>query len=68
MALMAEALLGLAIVAGVQRGFQSSKAPIIIPWWLSLGSCLLVVAICLVAAVLPYARIRRLDPLMVLQS
>ena len=65
---LAGSLIGLAIVACVQRGFHSSKAPIIIPWWLSLGSCLLVVAICLVAAVLPYARIRRLDPLMVLQS
>jgi putative ABC transport system permease protein len=64
----AGSLVGLAIVAGVQRGFHSPKAPIIIPWWLSLGSCLLVVVICLVAAVLPYARIRRLDPLMVLQS
>jgi putative ABC transport system permease protein len=61
-------LIGLALVAGIQRGCNSPKAPIIVPWWLSLGSCLLVTAICLVAAVLPYARIRRLDPLTVLQS
>ncbi len=59
---------GLAIVAGIQRCSDSPQAQIIIPWWLSLGSCLLVTAICLVAAILPYARIRKLDPLMVLQS
>ena len=62
------ALLGLAIVAGVQRCYDTPQAPIIIPWWISLGSCLLVAAICLAAAALPYARIRNLDPLMVLQS
>jgi len=61
-------LVGLAIVAGIQRCYHTPQAPIIIPWWLSLGSCLLVTAICLVAAALPYARIRKLDPLMVLQS
>ena len=61
-------LLGLAIVAGVQRCCHSPQAPIIIPWWLSLGSCLLVTVICLVAAVLPYARIHKLDPMMVLQT
>ncbi len=65
---VAGCLIGLVIVAAVQHGCNSPKAPIIVPWWLSLGSCLLVTAICLVAAVLPYVRIRRLDPLMVLQS
>jgi len=61
-------LIGLAIVASVQRFANTPKAPIIIPSWMSLGSCLLVTVICLVAAILPYARIRRLDPMMVLQS
>jgi putative ABC transport system permease protein len=61
-------LVGLVLVAGIQRVWNSPKAPIIVPWWLSLGSCLLVTAICLVAAVLPYVRIRKVDPLMVLQS
>jgi putative ABC transport system permease protein len=61
-------LLALVIVGVIQRGCNSSKAPIIIPYWISLGSCLLVTAICLVAAALPYIRIRKLDPLMVLQS
>jgi len=40
----------------------------VVPWWISIGSCVLVLVICLVAAVLPYVRIRRLDPMMVLQS
>ncbi len=61
-------LIGLACVAAIQHCCNGPKAPIIVPWWLSLGSCLMVTAICLVAAVLPYVRIRRLDPLMVLQS
>ena len=39
-----------------------------IPWWLSLSSCFLVLVICLVAASMPYLRIRKVDPLMVLQS
>jgi putative ABC transport system permease protein len=61
-------VVGLAIVAGIKGFYHSPQAPIIIPWWLSLGSGLLVTAICLAAAMLPYARIRKLDPLMVLQS
>jgi putative ABC transport system permease protein len=65
---VAGSLLGLAIVAVIQRCYDTPQAPIIIPWWLSLGSCTLVTAICLVAAALPYARIRKLDPLMVLQQ
>ena len=65
---VAGSLIGLAVVAGIQRVCSGPKAPIIVPWWLSLGSCLLVTAICLVAAILPYIRIRRLDPLLVLQS
>jgi len=65
---VAGSLVGLAVVAVIQRCYHTPQAQIIIPWWLSLGSCLLVTVICLVAAALPYARIRNLDPLMVLQS
>lgn len=65
---VAGSVAGLAIVAGIQRVCSGPKAPIVVPWWLSSGSCLLVTAICLLAAILPYVRIRRLDPLMVLQS
>ena len=60
--------LGLACVAGIQYAFSEPRAPIVVPWWLSLGSCVLVSVICLIAAVLPYLRIRKIDPMMVLQS
>jgi ABC-type antimicrobial peptide transport system permease subunit len=32
-----------------------------------MGSCALVLAICLIASGLPYLRIRKIDPVMVLQ-
>jgi putative ABC transport system permease protein len=61
-------LIGLVLVSFIQRFFHTPKTPIVVPWWVSLGSCLLVLIICLVAAILPYARIRKVDPMMVLQS
>jgi putative ABC transport system permease protein len=64
----AGAVVGLAVVALVQQLFSTPRAPILVPWWLSLGSCLLVVVICLISSLLPYLRIRKLDPQMVLQS
>jgi len=60
--------IGLIVVAAIQYAFHTPKAPIVIAWWLSLGSCGLVSAICLVASLLPYYRIRKVDPLLVLQS
>lgn len=65
---LAGSLLGLETVIFVQRTFSTPHAPIVIPWWLSLGSCGLVVIICLVSSVLPYLRIRRLDPAIVLRN
>jgi ABC-type antimicrobial peptide transport system permease subunit len=64
----AGAVLGLGCVAGIQNTFSEPRAPIVIPWWLSLGSCVLVSVICLISALLPYLRIRKIDPMMVLQS
>jgi putative ABC transport system permease protein len=61
-------LIGLGLVWAVQHAFSSPMAPIAIPWWLSMGSCLLVLGICLVSSFLPYLRIRRVDPILVLQS
>ncbi|MHC4399050.1 MAG: ABC transporter permease [Planctomycetota bacterium] len=61
-------LIGLVLVAGIQQFFSTPKAPIVIPLWLFLGSCAVVLAICLVASLLPYYRIRRVDPMIVLQS
>ena len=61
-------LIGLVLVGLIQRFCHTPKTPIVVPWWVSLGSCLLVLVICLVAAILPYVRIRKVDPMMVLQS
>ncbi len=60
--------IGLGLVAFIQDACSSPKAPIVIPAWLSLGSCCLVLAICLIASLLPYMRVRKVDPLTVLQS
>ncbi|RIK75042.1 MAG: ABC transporter permease [Planctomycetota bacterium] len=59
---------GLALVAAIQAGFSTPRAPIAVPWYMSLGSCLLVSAICLLSSALPYLRIRQVDPAMVLQG
>ncbi|MBN2292703.1 MAG: FtsX-like permease family protein [Pirellulales bacterium] len=64
----AGAICGLAAVSLVQYAFSTPRAPIIIPYWLSLGGCLLVLCICLVSSLLPYLRIRKVDPHTVLQS
>jgi len=61
-------VLGLAVVMGLQHYYSTPKAPIIIPIWLSLGSCTLVLLVCLVSSLLPCFRIRKVDPMMVLQS
>jgi putative ABC transport system permease protein len=59
---------GLAGVAVVHYFFSSPRAPIETPVWLTSGSILLVFFICWLAAVLPYLRMRRIDPLFVLQG
>jgi putative ABC transport system permease protein len=60
--------IGLVSVLAVQYAFSTPRAPITIPWFVSLGSCVIVTAVCLVSALLPYLRIRRIDPAMVLLS
>ncbi|MBN2021263.1 MAG: ABC transporter permease [Pirellulales bacterium] len=65
---LAGSIAGLALVSGIQRFYSTPQAPIVVPWWLSAGSCLLVLVICLVSSLLPYQRVRKLDPMMVLQS
>ena len=62
------ATVGLALVVAIQNLYSTPKAPIIIPWWLSLGGCALVLVICLISSLLPYHRIRKVDPMIVLQS
>lgn len=62
------AAVGLGLVLGIQRLYSTPRAPIVVPWWLSLGSCVLVLGICLLSSLWPYQRIRKVDPMMVLQS
>lgn len=59
--------LGLIAVGFVQFLCHSARAPIVIPLSVSLTSCLLVTAICLLAALAPYVKIRNVDPAMVMQ-
>ena len=61
-------LLGLGVVAALHRAMSTPRAPIEIPLWLSAGSFGLVLCICLLATLLPYERVRRIDPLTVLQG
>jgi putative ABC transport system permease protein len=61
-------VIGLAIACGVQEACSTPIAPILMPWWLSVGSAVAVSAICLASASLPYLRIRAVDPALVLQT
>jgi putative ABC transport system permease protein len=61
-------LMGLACVAVAQHYLSTPRAPIETPLWLTGGSVGLVCLICLLAAVMPYLRIRQIDPLFVLQG
>ena len=61
-------VVGLAGVVLVQHFVSTPRAPIETPLWLTGGSVALVSVICWLAAVLPYLRIRRIDPLSVLQG
>jgi putative ABC transport system permease protein len=65
---LAGAMIGMILVAVVQAAFTTPRAPIAIPWYMAAGSCALVAAICLVASLLPYLRVQRIEPAMVLQG
>jgi putative ABC transport system permease protein len=62
------ATIGMLLVAGAQAMFTTPRAPIAIPWQMAAGSCGLIAVICLTAAMLPYLRVQRIDPAMVLQG
>ena len=61
-------VLGLLATYGIQAALSTPRAPIVIPWWTSLGSCALVGVICLGSSLLPYLRIRKIDPAIVMRS
>lgn len=64
---LAGSVIGLGIVALAQRLFSSPRAPISISAELAFGSCILVAVICVISAILPYSRIRKVDPVMVMR-
>jgi putative ABC transport system permease protein len=59
---------GLAIVLAVRQLWSSPLAPIEIPPALVVLAVVFIFVICLAASVLPYLRIRRIDPAVVLQG
>jgi putative ABC transport system permease protein len=61
-------MIGMMLVVAVQGAFTTPRAPIAIPWHMAAGSCVLIVVICLAASLLPYLRVHRIDPAMVLQG
>jgi putative ABC transport system permease protein len=60
--------IGLELVLVIERSFSTPHAPILIPASLSLASCAVVLAICVAASLLPYVRIRKVDPAIVLRG
>jgi putative ABC transport system permease protein len=46
----------------------TARAPIVLTWWISAASVVLVVVVCVIAAYIPYWRIRRIDPACVLRG
>jgi putative ABC transport system permease protein len=55
-----------AIVFG--QSISNPAAPVMLTWWVGGISVILIVIVCLIAAWLPYQRIRRIDPAGVLRS
>lgn len=60
----------LGLVAAQVAGWlvDSVEAPVVWTWWIGLASVLLITGVCLVAAWLPYGRIRSIDPACVLRT
>ena len=61
-------VIGIFLVRLIASLGSTAKAPIVVPLWLTVGSGLLVLTICLVSALLPYLKVRGVDPVAVLQS
>jgi len=59
---------GVAVVIAIRQCWSSPFAPVDIPLWLAGWSVAFVFAICLAASLLPYLRVRSIDPAVVLQG
>lgn len=59
-------VLGLVLAFLIQSLFSHARSPIVIPWYLSAGSCVLTFASCFVCATVPYIRVRNVDPTMIM--
>lgn len=61
-------LVGLALVIGIRNSWNVPLAPLNIPWVLTASSIGLVFGLCFFGAMLPLRRVRKVDPMMVLQG
>jgi putative ABC transport system permease protein len=61
-------LFGLAGALVMGRSLSNPAAPVVLTWSVAAVSVILIALVCLVAAWLPYHRIRRIDPVSVLRS
>lgn len=61
-------VLGLFAALVLGWSFSSPRAPVQLTWWIGALSVVLVTGVCLLAAWLPYGRIRRIDPASVLRG
>jgi putative ABC transport system permease protein len=61
-------ILGLTSAVFIARAMSTSRAPVMLTYPVAVGSVALIVLVCLIAAWLPYWRIRRIDPASVLRN
>lgn len=61
-------LVGLAAATVIGQAVNSPKAPVMLTWQVAAISVALILAVCVLAAWLPYWRIRNIDPASVLRS
>jgi putative ABC transport system permease protein len=61
-------IFGLAGAVVFGQSISNPAAPVMLTWWVSGISVILIVIVCLIAAWLPYQRIRQIDPAGVLRS
>jgi putative ABC transport system permease protein len=60
--------LGLVFSLLIARSMSTARAPVVLTWAVAVGSTAVILIVCVVAACLPYWRIRLIDPASVLRS